>query len=195
MKTSILLAILLFAINSNAQQSLKDLLYSGRLKSDTGSVVKKDDDLSTKIDSTAKKRADSIKAKMKADAAMDSSITTTDIQNNPGSTTAASTSIEGKDNNTIWKEYMDNVVSILKEEILPSSKIKSGTYYILVVYEIDTDGQVAVTSVASTPDNSYLTEQIERRLKLTAPEMHAELNAYGNPRKAVKRYNFTITKT
>ncbi|MES1224991.1 MAG: hypothetical protein ABUT20_56405, partial [Bacteroidota bacterium] len=57
MKKIILLLAVVISVTANAQ-SLKDLLYSGKLKSDTGSVVRKTDDLSTKIDTAKKKPAE-----------------------------------------------------------------------------------------------------------------------------------------
>src|SRR5687768_15100049 len=53
MKRGILL--LLLAAGFTAQgQSLKDALYGGKLKNQAGTVIRKGDDLSTKIDTTAK---------------------------------------------------------------------------------------------------------------------------------------------
>ena len=56
MKKGILFLLLagLFASNAHAQ-SLKDLLYSGKLKKDSNTVIRKGDDLSSKIDTSTKK--------------------------------------------------------------------------------------------------------------------------------------------
>ena len=56
MKAIILSAAVLISATLNAQ-NLKDLLYGGKLKSDTGSTVRKTDDLSTKIDTLAYQKA------------------------------------------------------------------------------------------------------------------------------------------
>lgn len=51
-----IMMLVLLAVGSTASaQKLKDLLYSGKLKSDAGTVIRKTDDLSTKIDTTEKK--------------------------------------------------------------------------------------------------------------------------------------------
>ena len=55
MKAVILLAILFASVSANSQTKLKDLLYGGKLKMDSGSVIRKDDDLSTRIDTSTKK--------------------------------------------------------------------------------------------------------------------------------------------
>ncbi|HYC27296.1 MAG TPA: hypothetical protein VEB42_00755, partial [Chitinophagaceae bacterium] len=53
MKTVILSVMLLSGFTLNAQ-SLKDLLYSGKLKKDSSGVIRKTDDLSSKIDTVQK---------------------------------------------------------------------------------------------------------------------------------------------
>jgi len=55
MKAVILLVILFVSVSANSQTKLKDLLYGGKLKMDSGTVIRKDDDLSTKIDTSTKK--------------------------------------------------------------------------------------------------------------------------------------------
>jgi hypothetical protein len=58
MKNGFVFLLVAFAFTANAQtqpKSLKDLLYSGKLKMDSTGVVRKTDDLSTKIDTTTKK--------------------------------------------------------------------------------------------------------------------------------------------
>ena len=185
MKSTILFLALLISFAADAQ-SLKDLLYSGKLKSDSGTVVRKTDDLSTKIDTSRKKPVEPPKAV--------TAIVGTDSSVNEVADHQVAAPNETRDNATIWKEYIDSAITILEDEVMTSNKIKSGTYYVLVVYEIDVDGQISVNNVSITPDNSFLKEQIIRRVTLTAPQMNIELNAYGQPRKAIKRYNFRLTK-
>ena len=55
MKKSILFLLVTVTSVCVQAQSLKDLLYGGKLKNDSNSVVRKTDDLSTKIDTTTKK--------------------------------------------------------------------------------------------------------------------------------------------
>ena len=55
MKKGILFLLLAVGFSAGAQQSLKDLLYSGKLKSDANTVIRKGDDLTAKIDTSAKK--------------------------------------------------------------------------------------------------------------------------------------------
>lgn len=202
MKKGILLVILVSSITANAQ-SLKDALYSGKLKTDTGTVVRKGDDLASKIDTNRTKPVEPAKTKV-AVVARDSStkelrtqidsaaITGADMKDN--NVVSKDNNVVSKDNSRIWKEYIDSIAGTLKMEVLPSKKIKSGTYYILVEYEIGTDGQVTINNVSCSPENSFLQQQVKERLTLTAPQMNPLLSAYGKPRKVIKKYNFTLSK-
>ncbi|MFL5787523.1 MAG: hypothetical protein ACJ748_05690, partial [Flavisolibacter sp.] len=60
---SILIMILFSTVVVHAQQkqSLKDLLYSGKLKKDSTGVIRSTDDLSAKIDTSTKKNVDTLK--------------------------------------------------------------------------------------------------------------------------------------
>ena len=99
-----------------------------------------------------------------------------------------------KDNNKIWKAFMDTVASTLKAEVLTSKKIKKGDYYILVDYTIGLDGQVTINTIFPTPENKFLEEQVKERLSIDTPRLNPVLDGNGKPRKVVKRANFTITK-
>src|SRR4051794_37821770 len=63
MKYCLFVFVLLGAVTAEAQQkqSLKDLLYSGKLKRDSSGVIRSTDDLSSKIDTSTKKPADTVK--------------------------------------------------------------------------------------------------------------------------------------
>src|SRR5689334_22124619 len=64
MKHLILISFLFAAASAQAQQkqSLKDLLYGGKLKKDSSGVIHSTDDLSAKIDTTTKKEPEAVKA-------------------------------------------------------------------------------------------------------------------------------------
>ena len=188
MKNGILLAILISSFTVNAQ-SLKDALYSGKLKTDTGTVIRKGDDLSSKIDTSRKKPVDQEKRKLSAisgDSSIAGLISPTD--------SLAAVTAGPKDNNKIWKEYIDSLTSTLKAEVFPSKKIKEGTYYVLVEYEIGPDGQITINNISSTPESSFLQQQIKERLTLTAPQMNPLMSNNGKPRKIVKKYTLILSK-
>ena len=194
MKKIILIALLVSSFTMQAQ-TLKDLLYKGKLKSDTGSIVRKTDDLSAKIDTTTKKPAEPEKAKVKTivtDSIGNKQATMTD---SVATTTAgpADNAATVKDNNKLWKEFVDTVISTLNAEVMNGKKVKKGDYYVLVDYTIATDGQVTVTNVFVTPENKFLADQVKERLSISTPRLNPVLTSTGTARKTSKRYNFTLT--
>ncbi len=194
MKKVILFLLVVTTLTSNSQ-SLKDALYGGKLKTDSGTVIKKGDDLSSKIDTSKKKPVESEKTKIPA-VAMDTSITKMNVPTDSAAIVVNKTdkTTALKDNNKTWKEFMDTVISTLKQEVMTSKKIKKGDYYVMVDYEIGLDGQVTVTNVFPSPENKYIQEQVKERLSIDTPRLNPVIGSNGKPRKVVKRTNFTITK-
>ena len=194
MKKAILFLVVLTTVTANAQ-SLKDALYGGKLKTDSNTVLRKGDDLSTKIDTSTRKKPVVPEKNMSAALSMDSVKKWT---TKPDSAVAAVAPVGNtavtKDNNKLWKEFVDSLVSTLKQEVLTSKKINKGDYFITVDYAIAIDGQVAITNVLLVPENKFLTEQVKERLSIDTPRLNPVLAGNGQPRKVTKRYNFTLTK-
>jgi len=195
MKKGILIVLLVSSVIANAQK-LKDALYGGKLKTDSGTVIRKSDDLSSKIDTSTKKPVEPNKMKM-VPAIPDSSMTGLAPQIDSAGTPRVDikdNTVAAKDNNKLWKEYVDSIVTTLKAEALPSKKIKKGTYFVIVEYEIGTDGQTAITNVWPSPENEFIQQQVKERLNLTAPRLNPVLSGNGQPRKVIRKYTFTLTK-
>lgn len=209
MKKGILL-LLLFASVFVQAQSLKDALFGGKLKNEPGTVIRKGDDLSSKMDTARKIAAvDTTKTKVilvTTDTSVKRPTTQTETVTTPGTdkkdSLAASTDANAittnatapKDNNAIWKEYMAGVINTLKTEVLPSKKVKKETYDVQVSYAIGPDGQVTVTDVFVSPENEFLQQQIKDRVSLETPHLNPVLSSSGTPRKVSKKYSFTLTK-
>ncbi|MET0391906.1 MAG: hypothetical protein ABW019_02145 [Chitinophagaceae bacterium] len=190
MKNFILLILLAIGVSANAQ-SLKETLYSGRLKTDTGTVIRKGEDLSTKIDTTTRKPQPE-PAKVKPVPGNSDPAAPGGAVLNADSTAAPAAGV--KDNNKVWKDYMDELIGALRTEVLPSKKVKDGVYSVLIEYQIGTDGQVSVNSVSTSPKSDYLEQQVKERMTLTAPQLTPLLNNYGKPRVAVKKQTITLSK-
>lgn len=194
MKKGILFLLIVNTVTANAQ-TLKDALYGGKLKTDTGTLIRKTDDLSSKIDTSRKKQVEPEKNKLTT-AAMDSAGKKMTAKTDSAAIAAVDkmgNNAALKDNNKIWKEFMDSMIVTFKEEVLTSKKIKRGTtYYVLVEYEIGTEGQVTINNVYPAPENSYLEQEVKKRLTLTAPQLNPVLSSNGKPRKVIKKYNFTL---
>ncbi|HYH13892.1 MAG TPA: hypothetical protein VD794_01645 [Flavisolibacter sp.] len=208
-----MLVLLVMVVTSFAAQgqSLKELLYGGKLKMDSNTVVRKTDDLKSKIDTAQKKPApaekpvaaavatDSIN---KVSAPTSSAVAATEVADSAaGTDTAAATEDAApvaaapvKTNTRIWKEYTDSLVNTLKAEVLSNKKIKKETYYITVGYEIDTTGQVNIVNVTSTPENALLQSQVKQRMEVTPPPLNPVLDSNNKPRKIKRNHNFSVTK-
>jgi len=211
MKSIIIFALLFVGVSINTKaQTLKDLLYKGKLKSDTGSVVRSTDDLKTKIDTSTRKKpeeiarpatvigTDSVAVNQSAATTNPSdpsnpAVTTTTGE--PGAAAAIPTSSADitKSNNAKWKAYMDELSGSVRTEVLPSGKMKKGTYSVLISYEIGVDGQVNIVSVEADPKNSFLEDQIKERLTLSAPQL-IPMMYNGKPRKVAKKQLLSFSK-
>ena len=253
MKKGIVFFVLLAVASAGRAQTLKDLLYSGKLKMDSNTVIRKTDDLSTKIDTTRKLApvADQTKTvvdqpkpiadtksvtdaskqpqvntqkvnpstapavvaptvvakdKVKTDAPV-SNVTTTDsssvasdktvvvadtvavVENTPAKPAAAP-----RTNTKIWRDYTDSLTKDLKAGVLSSKKIKKGTYFIMVDYELGTDGIVSITNVTSEPGNDMLQAQVKEALESKPLQLAPYIDSSNAPKKVKRRYSFNITK-
>ena len=173
MKSIVLFTLFLLAITAKSQ-SLKEALYGGKLKADTGAVIRKGDSAKIKENMAQKVSDDSLKMaqkisddsmkvvqKMIADSirreelaiekqkAIAAGLDTTAIVAAAASVGIASVhpaihavaeNAIPKDNNKIWKTYIDELSATIKSEVLTSDKVKNGTYSVLIDYEIKTDG-------------------------------------------------------
>jgi hypothetical protein len=200
----LVIVICVSAASLNAQQSLKDLLYSGKLKSDSGTTVRKTDDLKSKIDTTTRKKPEEVKkpeptmAEVLAMAGGDTvgnTIADDNTVNNPAAAVAAIklTGDPTRDNNARMKAFMDEFIGVIRTEVLPSKKIKDGTYAVLLEYEINVDGTISVVTVAADPKADFLEDQIKQRLTLTAPQLSPVLTN-GKPRKVLKKQVLSFSK-
>ena len=201
-------------------QSLKDLLYSGKLKNDAG-VVRKTDDLSTKIDtSTRRPQAETVvkaEAEKPASSSQPTVRTVNPAQPAAKSDTSATTSADQvevrtevattqeveptpppppapKSNSKLWKERVDALVKELQADVLPNKKVKKETYFLTVDYELAEDGQVSILNVTSAPENEFLAGQVKERLIQNAPTLAPQTDSTGKARKVKRKQNFTVTK-
>lgn len=221
----IALFVAVFLTVSAHSQSLLDALYSGKLKADTGTVLRKGDSLRIRENMAQKLVADSLRkdsiaaaTAAAAQARQNAIAATTDSAGNTtnpvttaagdtGSAAAAAVSPTDptganapeakavpKDNNRIWKTFMDSLSTLVKTEVLPSGKVKKGAYSVLINYEIKPDGQVGINSVASDPQSSFLEEQIKLRLTLDAPQLNPVLGTNGQPRTVARKQMLSFVK-
>ena len=65
---------------------------------------------------------------------------------------------------------------------------------ITVGYEIDTNGQVNITNIITTPENALLQAQVKQRMEVYPPQLNPTLDGSGKPVKIKRNYNFSVTK-
>jgi hypothetical protein len=220
MKNFILLLILvtvICAVQAQDKPKLKDLLFSGKLKKDSTGMIRSTDDLSKKID-TSSKKVDSSVVKKDVQSVNANSPTTNVAQNStaPVTTTAVTgtvaanigdktantdtaavapvTTTSVKSNSKIWKDYTDSLTKVLQEEVLKAKQIKKDTYFILVDYEIATDGQVTINNVTSSPENAFLQGQIKQIMDSTPLKLNPVTDSNNQAKKVKRRQQFTVTK-
>jgi len=215
MKNMILVIFLIggaFAVQAQEKQSLKDLLFSGKLKKDSTGVIRSTDDLSKKIDTSTKKEAQSVntnapvanvqqennavisKTALTANVVASGIDSVTTKADSAATVTVPANTTPAKSNTRLLKEYTDSVVKSLHEEALKSKQIKKNTYYLMVDYEIDTDGQVTFTNVTSTPENSFLQAQVKQTLDSTPLRLNPVTDSNNQAKKVKRKQQITVTK-
>lgn len=214
MKKLLPLVFVLFALNAQSQ-SLKDLLFSGKMKTDSGTVVRKGDDLKDKVDTTTKKPApvpaptpapaagekakaptpntDSVKTAT-APAVTPAPANTEAVKPAEEAAPASPQAVATRDNNRIWKEFVDTVLGSIKAEVLSSKKIKKGDYSITIDYTINVDGSVTIGNIFVSPESGTIQEQLKERLGIDTPKLSPMVNTTGTARKVNKRYSTVLSK-
>jgi hypothetical protein len=223
MKNLILVIFLFGGLGVQAQekkQSLKDLLYSGKLKKDSTGVIRSTDDLSSKIDTTTKKEAapvatnqaaanaqqeKNVAAQQDKNAVVSKENTPTNVSTIGAVAVTANTDsaavvapvanpTPAKTNTKLWKEYNDNLLKTLNDEVLKSKQIKKNTYYLMVDYEIAPNGQVTFTNLTSTPENAFLVAQVRQIMDSTPLTLNPVTDSSNQGKKVKRKQQIVITK-
>ena len=175
MNRLILLAVLFISSTCFAQKSLRDSLFSGKLKADSALVasskVVKDSSKKTEVDQLTKTSTDTI-AKL----------------NDP-----AKTELKYSDNNKTWKKFTDEYTKIITTEMAATKKIKKGGYTVTLEYEIGTDGVVSTKNIICDPKSEALIDLINERMMANAPQLAPQI-VNGAPKKSSKRQILVFMK-
>jgi len=218
---SLFLVILLFGgfavqAQEKEKQSLKNLLFSGKLKKDSTGVIRSTDDLSSKIDTSTKKETapvvtnqpaanvqqDKNAAVPKENAATGVAATgvaatgTDAVMTKTDSAAVAPLAVTApaKTNTKLWKEYSDSLVRTLGDEVLKSKQVKKNTYYLMVDYEIAPDGQVTFTNLTSTPESAFLVAQVRQIMDSTPLRLNPVTDSSNQGKKVKRKQQIVITK-
>lgn len=176
----LLFLFLVFLASAGLAQSLKDSLFSGKLKVDSALLIKSKANVSNPAADTAARKIPAPDSKPEDD-----------FKTSPAN--PATPEIKFSDNNRIWKKFVEEFTAAINGEIASSKKIKRGTYTVMLDYEIGTDGVVVVKTISVSPGNDYLSVLVKEKMASLAPRM-APLIRDGVARKSVKRQLFVFTK-
>jgi hypothetical protein len=179
----ILLLLFLFVSSNCFSQSLRDSLFSGKLKADSVTIAKSGlQEQKKKEDSIRRVQIDSLK-RMGAD--------TTQITS--AKTIPAKTELKYADNNKTWKKFVDEYKAVISAEMQTNRKIKKGDYTITLEYEIGTDGVVSTKNVICDPKSEGLVELIKERMMPNAPKLAPQI-VNGAPKKSSRRQILVFSK-
>src|SRR5436190_18709237 len=175
MNRLLFLAVLFISSSCFAQKSLRDSLFSGKLKADSALVA------SSKIvkDSSKKTEPDQL-----SKTAADSSVKQSE---------AGKTELKYSDNNKTWKKFTDEYTKIINTEMSNTRKIKKGGYTVTLEYEIGTDGVVSTRNIICDPKSEALIDLINERMMANAPQLAPQI-VNGAPRKSSKRQILVFVK-
>jgi hypothetical protein len=224
MKSAIFILLMVAGAFAADAQSLKEALYKGKLKKDSTGVIRKTDDLSTKMVDTTKKvevvqvdtlaviKDSALVKNIQASQASDSVVTVSKQQADTTTNVAAAagTAAAGavvamsdpippppppvKSNNKIWKELTDSLIISMQTDVIANKKVKKETYFLTAEYEISETGEVSIVNVLVSPENEFLANQVKDRLITSPPALAPVVDSAGKARKVKRKYNFTITK-
>jgi len=175
MNRLILLAVLFISSSCFAQKSLRDSLFSGKLKADSALVA------SSKIVKDSSKKAEPEQL----------SKTVGDTSVKLGTT--EKTELKYSDNNKTWKKFTDEYNKIITTEMGVTKKIKKGGYTVTLEYEIGTDGVVSTKNIICDPKSEALRNLINERMMANAPQLAPQI-VNGAPRKSSKRQILVFVK-
>jgi hypothetical protein len=173
------LFILLFFTSSVMAQSLRDSLYGGKLKADTGKVVVSKDTgryVPPKI-YNATVQGETKKAEVnKLDESMPDSLNKTFYAKQK-----------------TWKRFIEINTTIISQQADDNRKVKKGEYLIEIEYEIGLNGRITTTGITCNPHNEFLIEQVTELMK-RAPILSPPVYSDGKPRKLSAQQAITIIK-
>lgn len=179
----IYLLLVLFISSNCFSQSLRDSLFSGKLKADSAVVAKsKVNEQKQKQDSVRRVQIDSLK-KIGADT----------TQLTAATTITAKSELKYADNNKTWKKFVDEYKAVIIAEMQTSKKIRKGDYTVTLEYEIGTDGVISTKNIICDPKSEALVDLIKERMMANAPKLAPQI-VNGAPKKSSRRQILVFSK-
>ena len=184
-----ILFLFIFSISLSAamgQQRLRDSLYGGKIKADSGKtfvskdtskyVMLKNENISSQTQPGEKGKVDPNAGIVKPDASMPDSLNKLFYSKQK-----------------LWKKFIENNTQIVTQTADDTKKVKKGTYQVEVEYEIGLNGRVTTKGVTCSPSNEFLVEQVTEFMK-RAPVLAPPIYSDGKPRALPGTQGITIVK-
>ena len=174
-----------FFLSQAIAQRLRDSLYGGRLKADTGRtfvskdtskyVVLKNENVSSRADEKKKPGSNTVEI------------------NKPDESMPDSLNKVYYSKQRLWKKFIENNTQVISQQADDTRKVKKGTYEIQVEYEIGLNGRITTKGITCNPPNEFLVEQVTELMKRT-PVLSPPIYSDGKPRTLPAIQTITIVK-
>jgi len=175
----IFFCIFLFFSFSAISQSLRDSLFGGKLKADTGkTVISKDTGkyVAPKVYNIPAKDEAKKNELIKLDESMPDSLNKTFYAKQK-----------------TWKRFIDINSTIISQQAADTKKVKKGEYTVEIEYEIGLNGKVKASEITCSPPNEFILEQVTELMK-RPPTLSPPVYSDGKPRALTAKQTMTITK-
>lgn len=92
-----------------------------------------------------------------------------------------------------WKRYIDQQTTIISAQADETRKVRTGEYYVEFDYQIGLNGRVKVSNITCSPQNEFIVQQVTDAMTRT-PVLAAPIYADGKPRIVNAKQQMTILK-
>ena len=167
-----------------SQQRLRDYLYGGKLKADTGKTFASND---TSKYVVLKNETISSQPGEKPKTSISTPV------NKPDESMPDSLNKLFYAKQRLWKKFIENNTQIISQQADDTRKVKKGTYQIEVEYEIGVNGRISTRGIVCNPPNEFLLEQVTELMKRT-PVLSPPIYSDGKPRPLAATQPITIVK-
>ena len=179
------LVLFSFFFSQAMAQRLRDSLYGGKLKADTGQtfvskdtskyVVLKNQNISSQPGEKKKGDINNV------------------VINKPDESMPDSLNKLFYSKQKQWKRFIETNTQIISQQANDTRKVKKGTYELEVQYEIGLNGRITTKGITCNPPNEFLTEQVTELMK-RPPVLSPPIYADGKPRPLPATQPITIVK-
>ena len=170
----------LFFTSSVIAQSLKDSLFGGKLKADTGKTL-----VSKDTSKYVERKNENISSQPAENKMVESSMPDNSIPDSLNKLYYAK--------QKVWKRFIEINTTIISQQADDSRKVKKGKYLMEVEYEIGLNGRITTSGITCSPQNEFLIQQVTELMKRT-PVLSPPVYNDGKPGKLNAKQPITITK-